>query len=158
MDTENSGVNGALATAFGFVSRLASGIFSRERKKTDSPTSESRSEDEIQNQGWDRRMDTGDDKCCQRPSDTDNIGTLSIEKREDNDAVEAIDPSDVAETLSNLKAEPANALVQHKDGAYTFKNFDITTDPHDHYFVGASAQVNYFVLDCLWGKHFLIVQ
>nr|GLL23585.1 probable ubiquitin-conjugating enzyme E2 23 isoform X1 [Ipomoea trifida] len=142
MDMENSGVNGALATAFGFVSRLASGIFSRERKKTDSPSSDSRSEDEIQIQGWDRRMDTGDDKCCQRPSDMECIGTLSIEKREDNVAVEAIDPSDVAETLSNMKAEPTNASVQHKDGAYAFKNFDITTDPHDHYFVGATAQNN----------------
>ncbi|VFQ78407.1 unnamed protein product [Cuscuta campestris] len=132
MSTERAGVNGALATALGFVSRLTLGIFSRDRTKTESPSSDSRLESEIQHPEWDRGMGPVDDKCCQSPGDMGNSEMI--------DVVEAIHHSDVTEAACNIMAEPTSELVHHAAGAYAFKNFDITTDPLDHYFVGARDQ------------------
>ncbi|CAH9057010.1 unnamed protein product [Cuscuta europaea] len=130
MSTESAGMNGALATAFGFVSGLAAGILSRVRLRTESPSSGSREEAETQQPGWDRKIGMDDSEM------------LSIIRTEANHVAEAIKQSFVAEAPCDNKAEPTSASVHHPDGAYAFKKFDITTDPHDHYFVGAVDQNN----------------
>lgn len=144
MATKSSGINGALAiprAAIGFVSRLASGFFSRGQKQADSPNSDSRSEDEIQNQGWDRRMSSSNDTCYQSSGSMDNSGALSTTGKGGDCVAEVTDLTEVAEALISLKGEPENVSLQREDGTYVFKCFDITEDPHDHYFLGTSAQV-----------------
>ncbi|KAL3539101.1 hypothetical protein ACH5RR_002467 [Cinchona calisaya] len=139
--SENSGRSGALSiplAALGFVTRLASGIFSRGQKHTDP---DSRSDDELQPLGAAAKRDTDDESCSQRSNGGDSIGNLSTKvKAEEQADNEAADLLDVAEALCNLKPE-ANAPAQY-DKASSFKRFDIAKDPYDHYFRGANEQNN----------------
>ncbi|OIT32783.1 putative ubiquitin-conjugating enzyme e2 23 [Nicotiana attenuata] len=142
MATENSGRNGALAiplAALGFVTRLASGIFSRSRKQTDSSSLDSRSEDE-EREGALARIYTGDESWSQRSGDLDNSPRLpAAGNGEEHDTMEVTE-LDVVE--ANLKPGIGNSSDQHDNQLYSFKRFDITTDPYDHHFLGASGQNN----------------
>lgn len=140
MATEDSGRNGALSiplAALGFVTRLASGIFSRGRKQTDSSSLDSRSEDE-EREGAFAKIFTGDESWSQRSGDLDNSPRLpAAGNGEDHDTMEV---TDVIE--ANLMSEIGNSSDQHDDQTYSFKRFDITTDPYDHHFLGTSGQNN----------------
>uniref|UniRef100_M1A6K4 E2 ubiquitin-conjugating enzyme n=1 Tax=Solanum tuberosum TaxID=4113 RepID=M1A6K4_SOLTU len=140
MATEDSGRNGALSiplAALGFVTRLASGIFSRGRKQTDSSSLDSRSEDE-EREGAFAKIFTGDESWSQRSGDLDNSPRLpAAGNGEDHDTMEV---TDVIE--ANLMSEIGNSSEQHDDQTYSFKRFDITTDPYDHHFLGTSGQNN----------------
>ncbi|KAK4740366.1 hypothetical protein R3W88_004063 [Solanum pinnatisectum] len=140
MATEDSGRNGALSiplAALGFVTRLASGIFSRGRKQTDSSSLDSRSEDE-EREGTFAKIFTGDESWSKRSGDVDNSPRLpAAENGEDHDTMEV---TDVIE--ANLMPEIGNSSDQHDDQTYSFKRFDITTDPYDHHFLGTSGQNN----------------
>ncbi|PHT97857.1 putative ubiquitin-conjugating enzyme E2 23 [Capsicum chinense] len=140
--TEDSGGNGALAiplAALGFVTRLASGIFSRGRKQTDSSSLDSRSEDE-EREGAFAKIYTGDESWSQRSGDLDNSQRLpATGKGEEHDTTEVTE-LDVIE--ANLKPGIGNSSDQHDNQSYSFKRFDITTDPYDHRFLGTSGQNN----------------
>ncbi|XP_015062334.1 probable ubiquitin-conjugating enzyme E2 23 [Solanum pennellii] len=140
MATEDAGRNGALSiplAALGFVTRLASGIFSRGRKQTDSSSLDSRSEDE-EREGTFAKIFTGDESWSQRSGDLDNSPRLpAAGNAEDHDTMEV---TDVIE--ANLTSEMGNSSDQHDDQTYSFKRFDITTDPYDHHFLGTSGQNN----------------
>ncbi|XP_027086856.1 probable ubiquitin-conjugating enzyme E2 23 [Coffea arabica] len=140
--SDSSGRNGALSiplAALGFVTRLASGIFSRGRKHTDP---DSRSDDELQLRELAVKIDTDDESCSQRSNGGDSIGSLSTKvKAEEQDDKEVADLLDAAEALCNLKPE-ANVPTYHDDRASSFKGFDITKDPYDHYFRGTNEQNN----------------
>lgn len=142
MATEDSGRNAALAiplAALGFVTRLASGIFSRGRKQTDSSSLDSRSEDEDR-EGALAKIFTGDESWSQRSGDHDNSPRLpAAGNGEDHDTME-VRELDIFE--ANLKSGIGNSSDQHDDQTYSFKRFDITTDPYDHHFLGTSGQNN----------------
>lgn len=149
MATESSGRNGALAiplAALGFVTRLASGIFSRSRKQTDSSSLDSRSEDE-EREGALARIYTGDESWS---GDLDNSPRLpAAGNGEEHDTMEVTE-LDIVE--ANLKPGIGNSSDQHDNQMYSFKRFDITTDPYDHHFLGASGQVSlaseFFLINC----------
>ncbi|CAI9786415.1 unnamed protein product [Fraxinus pennsylvanica] len=134
---ENSGKNGALSiplAALGFMTRLASGIFSRGRQSSDLMDLDSRSE-ELQYEGSTLERDLNNESSSQKPSDRDNHLV--------NDAAEAKDLLEIAETLCNLKLlGPAPAPAPCNKDTSRFKGFDIARDPHDHYFLGAHGQNN----------------
>ncbi|KAL2537800.1 putative ubiquitin-conjugating enzyme E2 23 [Forsythia ovata] len=145
-NTENSGKNGALSiplAALGFVTRLASGIFSRGRKHADLMDLDSRSEDELQSEGSTLERDPNDESSSKKPSESDNLLTKlpTNGKGEENDAAEAQDLLEIAEALCNLKPLGAAPAPCDED-ASRFKGFDIVRDPHDHYFLGAHGQNN----------------
>ncbi|KAL3514983.1 hypothetical protein ACH5RR_021885 [Cinchona calisaya] len=140
--SESSGINGVLSiplAALGFVTRLASGIFSRGQKHTDSGC---RSDDELQPLGLAVKRDTDDESRSQRSNGGDSLGSLSAKvKAEEQDDKEAADLLDVSEVCSKLKPE-GSALTCHDDQASSFKRFDITKDLYDHYFCDANEQNN----------------
>ncbi|XP_022857689.1 probable ubiquitin-conjugating enzyme E2 23 isoform X1 [Olea europaea var. sylvestris] len=148
---ENSGKNGALSiplAALGFVTRLASGIFSRGRQRTDLMDLDSISEDELQSEGSTLERDTverdtNNESSCQKPSDSDNhLAKFPTNgKGEVNDAAEAQDLLEIAEALCNLKP-PGAAPGPCDEDTSRFKGFDIVRDPRDQYFLGAHGQNN----------------
>ncbi|KAK4378291.1 hypothetical protein RND71_000153 [Anisodus tanguticus] len=142
MATEDSGRNGALAiplAALGFVTRLASGIFSRGRKQTDSSSVDSRSEDE-EREGALAKIYNGDESWSQRSGDLDNSPRLTAAGKEEEHGTMEVTRLDVIE--ANVKPGIGNSSDQHDKQAYSFKRFDITTDPYDHHFLGTSGQNN----------------
>ncbi|CAI9104788.1 OLC1v1003552C2 [Oldenlandia corymbosa var. corymbosa] len=141
-DSENSGRNGPLAiplAALGFMTRLASGIFSRGRKHTDP---DSRSESDLQPLEFSGREDLDSESCSQRSNGGDSIGSLcnkvNTAEQGDNEAAELLD---VAEAICNLKPD-ASATKRLDDMAASFKGFDISKDPYDHHFLNATKQNN----------------
>uniref|UniRef100_A0A5B6ZUE8 E2 ubiquitin-conjugating enzyme n=1 Tax=Davidia involucrata TaxID=16924 RepID=A0A5B6ZUE8_DAVIN len=144
---ENSGRNGALSiplAALGFVTRLATGIFSRGRKHLDPSNLDSEVDNGLQSQGMTNfsvRGDSGDESCSHKSNDTDNCDVQASHGKRDEDVVtEATDLLDVAEALCNLKPEAPNAPSHYDDGTSSFKGFDNAKDPLDHYFLGANGQ------------------
>ncbi|XP_059647458.1 probable ubiquitin-conjugating enzyme E2 23 [Cornus florida] len=148
---ESSGRNGALSiplAALGFVTRLATGIFSRGKKHLD-PLSLDSSEKELQSQGilnFSERGDSGDESSFHKPNDADNFGAQTSDGKGDEHAVaEGTGLLDVAEAQSNMEHEATNkdgTSASSEDRSSSFKGFDITKDPLDHYFLGASRQNN----------------
>lgn len=131
------------------MTRLASGIFSRGRKQTDSSSLDSRSEDE-EREGAFAKIYTGDESWSQRSGDLDNSQRLpATGKGEEHDTTEVTE-LDVIE--ANLKPGIGNSSDQHDNQSYGFKRFDITTDPYDHRFLGTSGQVSlaakFFLINC----------
>lgn len=134
------------------MTRLASGIFSRGRQRTDLMDLDSISEDELQSEGSTLERDTlerdtNNESSCQKPSDSDNhLAKFPTNgKGEENDAAEAQDLLEIAEALCNLKP-PRAAPGPCDEDTSRFKGFDIVRDPRDQYFLGAHGQVSsYFV-------------
>ncbi|KAK4477239.1 hypothetical protein RD792_016453 [Penstemon davidsonii] len=125
MVEENSGMNGALSipfAAFGFMTRLASGIFSRGRKNSDSSNSDTKSEDDLQSDELNLNSDPEGESSSQKPADSNLV--------------------EIAETLSNLKLPESDAPPPRDEFITTFKGFDIVRDPSDHYFLGSQGQNN----------------
>ncbi|KAK6143359.1 hypothetical protein DH2020_023707 [Rehmannia glutinosa] len=142
---ENSGMNGALSiplAAIGFMTRLASGIFSRGRKHSDPSNSDIKSDDYLQYDelALNGYPDVG--SSSQKPNNIENQSHLPTNcKGEEHDAAEASDLLEVAETLCNLKP-PQSDAPPFEEFISTFKGFDIVRDPIDHYFLGKPGQVS----------------
>lgn len=139
--SEYSGRNGALAiplAALGFVSRLASGIFSRGRRHIDL---DSRSEDELLSMGMVSKGDHEDESCSEILNVIGSSPNLHMKpKEEEYNNAGAEDLLGVTEALCKLKPD-TNDCEQLSAKTSSFRGFDITMDPRDHHFHGASEQV-----------------
>ncbi|KZV52392.1 hypothetical protein F511_33355 [Dorcoceras hygrometricum] len=133
---ENSVKNGALSVplaAFGFMTRLASGIFSRGRKDSDPLELNIKSEDDFQFDGLTSNKDPCKGSSSQILNDTeDKHSKPTIDTRGEEHDPKASDLLEVAESLCHLKLAESNVSL--------FKGFDMVTDPLDHYFIGAQGQ------------------
>ncbi|KAI3447925.1 hypothetical protein Pfo_004590 [Paulownia fortunei] len=143
---ENSGKNGALSiplAAIGFMTRLASGIFSRGRKPSDPLNLDIKTEDDLEPDELTLNRDPDGGSSSQKPSDIETqLSNLTTNcKGEEHDVAEASDLLEVAETLCNLKL-PQSDAPPCEEFISTFKGFDIVRDPFDHYFLGAQGQNN----------------
>ncbi|KAJ4715966.1 Ubiquitin-conjugating enzyme like [Melia azedarach] len=142
----NSGRNAALSlplAALGFVTRLASGIFSRGRKNVDPGCLDSKIDNELPSQGMiTGRTDSGIESSSQRSDVIDNCGVESSHGKEENVNDEAAEFSDAAQPSFNLRKEESEKPACHRDDSLGFKRFDIVKDPLDHHFLGTSEQTN----------------
>lgn len=142
---ENSGMNGALSfpqAAFGFMSRLASGIFSRGHKHVD-PFNANARDAQVQEITNLVNIDDGDGSGSQRPNGTINDCNVVISHGEVEEQVDA-KGTDLLEVTEDLcSSNPRKLKAVSSDAAdSSFKRFDIAKDPCDHYFVGANGQVS----------------
>ncbi|KAL8088572.1 putative ubiquitin-conjugating enzyme E2 23 isoform X2 [Apium graveolens] len=140
---ENSGRNGALSfpqAAFGFMSRLATGIFSRGQKHVDPSNSNAR-DDQVQEITNSVNIDHGNETESQQPNGTTNDCDLVIShgEVEEHDDTKKTDLLEVTEALCSSKPKESNAVSSYTD-ASTFKRFDIVKDPYDHFYIGANGQ------------------
>ena len=155
----NSSRNPALAVplaAFRFVTRLASGIFSRGQKNSE-PASldikgEGEGEGEVQVHHEDESetsegKDYGNDCNSQRSIVIDSCDTDTRRKGEELAATGTSETLDTAETVCNLRIEGPDTSEFKEVDNFSFKRFDIATDPLDHYFLGTNAQVIHFFLN-----------
>ncbi|KAF1878869.1 hypothetical protein Lal_00047541 [Lupinus albus] len=137
--SEESGENGfgrsaALAVplaAFRFVTRLATGIFSRGQRNLNLVHLQPKDESELP-----LRDESSSQKCVA------TVGENSGNKSGRNEEV-VPDTSEIleaCEALCTFRNEDAPA--SYDDGACSFKHFDITKDPLDHYFTGTNGQSN----------------
>lgn len=136
---ENSGRNGALAiplAALDFVSRLASGIFSRGRKLVDS---ESQTGDEIQSFGEAVRGDHDEGSSSQISNEVESTDNHSTDRKEEEQETPGTPTFSNLAVVSNLDQDASGPVNQDSDW-YSFKAFDIIQDPCDHYFLGANEQ------------------
>ncbi|KAE8008783.1 hypothetical protein FH972_005259 [Carpinus fangiana] len=139
---ENSGRNSALAVplaAFRFVTRLATGMFSRTQKNLDPSCLDSKVENELESQQMKKNSegkDSSDESSSQKSKFTDSCGRETKEEV----APEAQELLEAAEALCNLRTEESNAPACSGGDTCSFKHFDIAKDPLDHYFLGAYGQ------------------
>lgn len=143
---ENSGKNGALSiplAAIGFMTRLASGIFSRGRRHSDPLNLDTRNEDDHQPDELTLNRDPDGGSSSQKPYDIENqLAKLTTNcEVEEHDGAEATDLLEIAETLCNLKP-PESDAPPCEEFISTFRGFDIVRDPFDHHFLGAQGQVS----------------
>lgn len=142
----SSGRNPALSVpwaALRFVTRLASGIFSR-GKNLDQNSLDSKGDGEVQrpdmmeiSEGRDcssHESSSQKSNCvdCSEPCGAEN----GLGNRDDHLGTGAS-----AETIHNSRIEEPDALECSKVETCNFKRFDIAKDPLDHYFLGANGQV-----------------
>ncbi|CAK9153967.1 unnamed protein product [Ilex paraguariensis] len=149
MAAENSESNGALSiplAALGFMTRLATGIFSRGRKHLDSVNLDSVGENEIQSPRMIKSSvggESGDESSSQKCNGTHISGVpTSHGIGEQNNVAEATDLVDVTKALRNLKPDESDVSAQYTNKSSSFKGFDIAKDPYDHYFFGTNEQNN----------------
>ncbi|OVA03814.1 Ubiquitin-conjugating enzyme [Macleaya cordata] len=152
-EENSSGRNGPLAiplAALGFVTRLATGFFSRGRKQIDPLSSDSSGENVPQLQG------TIDSRAAVDGSssslESNNIGscgaqTTHADAEEPGSLSEDTDVMKVAEVLCSLRSEEPNSLSMTLTGSSgddpcSFRHFDTAKDPLDHYYLGESGQNN----------------
>lgn len=149
ISAENSGRNGAVSfpqAAFGFMSRLASGIFSRGQKHVDPLNSDAR-DNQVQEITNSVNIDHGNEFSSQQPNGTTNDCDIVISHGEVEEHVDTrkTDLLEVTEALCSLKPKGSNAVSSDTDTS-TFKRFDIVKDPYDHFYIGATGQVVFLVV------------
>lgn len=118
--------------AFRFVTRLASGIFSRGQKNLDPVHLQSKGESQCPSP-----------EVCEKSSSQECIaidGDGSSSKSGKNE--EAVIP----EGSENVEASEMQCIMGNEDAscdddACSLKHFDITKDPLDHYYIGVNGQV-----------------
>lgn len=159
----NSGRNAALSlplAALGFVTRLASGIFSRGRKNVDPVCFDSKLEDELPSQRIKTsagETDSGIESSTQKSDVVDNCGVESShEEQEEHVNAEAPEFSDGPQSSLNLSTEESEKPTCNRGDTFSFKRFDITKDPLDHHFLGASEQVHFTQTQLYYKKLFLM--
>ncbi|CAL1398049.1 unnamed protein product [Linum trigynum] len=123
--------------AFGFVTRLATGIFSRGRKSSDSELLENRNESESQG-----LISIAEDR---NSSDTSgSVKSNVIDPKSPHGEEEVNGVMEVAappQPFGNTKVENTNMSLRHiEEDASKFKRFDTAKDPSDHYYVGSVGQ------------------
>ncbi|PON89955.1 Ubiquitin-fold modifier-conjugating enzyme [Trema orientale] len=146
----DSGRNPALSVplaALRFVTRLATGIFSRGQKSSDPVDLDSKGGDEIQihqedvletSEGRDYSYGASSQKsividCCE---------TETHPSKEEHAASGTSEMMEAAETLCNLRTEEPDASECEEVDNCSFKRFDIAKDPSDHYYLGTNGQNN----------------
>ncbi|XP_028798561.1 probable ubiquitin-conjugating enzyme E2 23 isoform X2 [Neltuma alba] len=143
-EEEESGENdfgaaGALSVplaAFRFVTRLATGIFSRGQRNGESVHLQSKRESELPSEEITKAseaIEVTDESSRQKPMITD-----SDDSENKNDKGEESVSTERSEALCGLRTENSPGSF---DDDCIFKRFDITRDPADHYFIGANGQV-----------------
>ncbi|KNA16127.1 hypothetical protein SOVF_092160 [Spinacia oleracea] len=146
---QGSGINGPLAfplAAIGFVTRFASGIFSRGRSDVDSFSSDGSVDTSVQPED---KIHVSDERASSNVSDSQDpcvidvgSGQTSPNKGEEPAEVESAELSDMAEASGNLTHDEQYAALGTDGNACGFKRFDTAKDPLDHFFLGANVQVN----------------
>lgn len=142
-EDSNSVQNGPLSiplAALGFVARFATGLFSRGQKQTDSDHSvasgtESHDTPEVSDMEYSggelERVDsvTSNGRCPQKGLETVDGYDHGVEM-EDADMTAEVHADSLIPITMNVNL----------DSHYSFKHFDITENPLDHYFLDSSAQ------------------
>ncbi|KAF7841266.1 putative ubiquitin-conjugating enzyme E2 23 [Senna tora] len=124
--------------AFRFVTRLASGIFSRGQRNSDPDHLQSESDSGLPSERITKTseaIDVSDESNSQKPMLID--GDNSENRNGENEEVAS---PEVSESLCGLRTDDAPASCDNY--SYSFKRFDITRVPSDHYFIGANGQIN----------------
>ncbi|XP_027365605.1 probable ubiquitin-conjugating enzyme E2 23 isoform X2 [Abrus precatorius] len=140
-EAEESGENdfgraGALSVplaAFRFVTRLASGIFSRGQRNLDAVHLPSKGESEHSSPV--ANDESSSEKCIALDDDNSD----NKDERHEEVVPEASEIVEASEALCRLRNEDDPASFDND--ACSLKHFDITIDPSDHYFIGANGQV-----------------
>uniref|UniRef100_A0A2P2JDJ1 Uncharacterized protein MANES_04G071900 n=1 Tax=Rhizophora mucronata TaxID=61149 RepID=A0A2P2JDJ1_RHIMU len=132
LESDNSGRNPALSlplAALDFVTRLATGIFSR-GQKNDPDFVESKGENELKGRiSISEEKDSVDESSSQRSNIIDSSDLQSVYFKEEKDAdLDAPVSSDAAACSAN--------------DSYLFNRFDLVQDPLDHHFCGSNVQAN----------------
>ncbi|XP_058764510.1 probable ubiquitin-conjugating enzyme E2 23 [Vicia villosa] len=122
--------------AIRFVTRLASGIFSRGQRNLDPVHVPSNGEIECLSQV--HVFEPSSHKCIAIDGG-DNSGSKSF-KIEESVIPGGSENVEASETMCSLKNEDAPA--SYDDDACSLKHFDMVTDPLDHYYIGANGQRN----------------
>ncbi|XP_057422752.1 probable ubiquitin-conjugating enzyme E2 23 [Lotus japonicus] len=118
--------------AFHFFTRLASGIFSRGQRDFDPGHLKSKGENECQSLVSD---ESSSQNCISIDGDDSDSKSGGNEQ-----VVPETEILEASKTLCSLRNEDAPAICDND--ACGVKHFDITTDPSDHYFIGANGQSN----------------
>uniref|UniRef100_A0A7N0UQ17 E2 ubiquitin-conjugating enzyme n=1 Tax=Kalanchoe fedtschenkoi TaxID=63787 RepID=A0A7N0UQ17_KALFE len=133
---DNSGINGALSfplAALGYVTRLATGIFTRGWNSSVPSMKESTGDNESDSQGL---METSDKTV----SSNNNASPECDEPDKETIISGTADPSSKLKPLSNTRPQE----TCHGDAACGFKRFDTSVNPLDHYFLGnGHGQINH---------------
>ncbi|XP_010515932.1 PREDICTED: probable ubiquitin-conjugating enzyme E2 23 [Camelina sativa] len=139
------GRNGALAlplAAIEFVTRLASGIFSRARKSEDSSSSDYTDENvykqaELTNPS-DERDRLLDDPSPSKINVTDNCESKGTQVNAEN--LLSGETSKLLEDEALEASKSEDEPVPSENDSCSFRRFDISQDPLDHHFLGADGQ------------------
>lgn len=148
MIEDNFGSNGALSiplAALGFMSRLASGIFSRGRKELDPIGVDLTTENELQSQlmeDFTTKSGSGEESSLKTVYEKVNFGLETSQGKGDKHANISTPLLDVPEAVCALKPEAEGAALQHESFNACFKGFDVAKDPSDHHFLGCIRQSN----------------
>lgn len=155
VEEQSSGMNGPLAfplAAIGFVTRLASGIFSRGRSRGDSFGSNSSGENEMQPEEDIHVSDGRDSSNMSNPQDPsviDIVGGVTNQEKGVEVAVMASENLlDAPEASCNPRWKKSDAELCCDDNICSFKRFDTAKDPLDHFFLGATLPVK-IILHCV---------
>ncbi|EXC16556.1 putative ubiquitin-conjugating enzyme E2 23 [Morus notabilis] len=147
----NSGRNPALAVplaALRFVTRLATGIFSRGQKISYPIGFDSNDEGEIQVQHEDVSETSGGKDSSSGSNSQKSIVIESGDTESEHGKGEEHAPLGTskmlytAENLCHLRTEEPDASDGKGVENCSFKRFDIAKEPSDHYFLGANGQTN----------------
>ena len=131
--------------ALDFVTRLATGIFSRGQKSEDQEDSDFNDAKELQSHGvsYVSKQYSFDDSSSQKSSAIENFGEQTGQgKAEDHVVFEIPVSADTAEAVCNLRTE-LDVPKHSEHDTCNFKRFDTATDPSDHYFLGSNTQVKF---------------
>ncbi|KAJ8452965.1 hypothetical protein Cgig2_014728 [Carnegiea gigantea] len=149
VEEQSSGMNGPLAfplAAIGFVTRLASGIFSRGRSHGDSFGSNSSGENEMQSEEDIHVSDGRDSSDMSNPQDPSVVdivdGVTKPVKGEEPAVVASENSLDAPEASCNPRRKKSDSALCCDDNICSFKRFDTAKDPLDHFFLGATLPSN----------------
>ncbi|TKY50747.1 ubiquitin-conjugating enzyme E2 23 [Spatholobus suberectus] len=120
--------------AFRFVTRLASGIFSRAPRNLDPINLQLKLEREHPSPV------VNDESSSQKHIAIDGDNSGNKNERYEEVVSEATETLEACEALCSLRNEDAPASSDND--TCSLKHFDITKDPSDHYFIGANGQGN----------------
>ena len=156
-EERNSGAYGPLAIPFAcidFVTKLASGIFSRGHRHGEPFGSDSSGEKEMLLQ---EEIHISDGNVPIKTSVSQDSGAVdtvngqtNLGKGEEPADVESVKLVDIADTeeLLNLMPNRLGGVLHWNDNTCCFKRFDTAKDPLDHFFLGATLPVK-IILRCV---------
>ncbi|CAI0407993.1 unnamed protein product [Linum tenue] len=125
--------------AFGFVTRLATGIFSRGRKSSDAELLENRNESE--SQGLISIVEERNSSDASGSQKSNVSGSESPHREDKVNGLMEVTAS--PQPLDESNVENTNTALKHvEEDASKFKRFDTAKDPSDHYYVGSVGQSN----------------
>lgn len=151
----NSGAHGPLAIPFAcidFVTKLASGIFSRGRRHGNSFGSDSSGEKEMLLQ---EEIHISDGSASSKTSNSQECGAVDIvngqsnlikgEEPADAESIKLLDIAD-AEDVLDPRPKGLDDVLHCDDNTCCFKRFDTAKDPVDHFFLESSIPVKPILL------------